>query len=177
MGFSNFIALSIMVTAAATLHKNGVTNVNTAADAARALKPLAGPFAEVIFALGILGTGLLAVPVLAGSAAYGVGEAFRWETGLDRKPREAKAFYGVIAAATAAGVLLNLSPIDPIQALFWSAVVNGLVAVPIMVLTMLMASSPAVMGDLTVGFGLKALGWLSTFAMTLAAVAMIALNV
>ena len=99
--------------------------------------------------LGIVGTGLLAVPVLAGSAAYAVGEALRWPTGLDRAPREAKAFYGVIAVATAAGVLLNFSPIDPIQALFWSAVVNGIVAVPIMIVTMLMAASPGIMGEHT----------------------------
>ena len=176
MGFSNAIALAIMVTAAATLNRSGVTTVATATEAARALEPLAGRFAEAIFALGIVGTGLLAVPVLAGSAAYAVGEAFRWPIGLDRAPREAKAFYGVIAAATAAGVLLNFSPIDPIRALFWSAVVNGVVAAPIMVLTMLMASSPKVMGAFTIGPGLKALGWLSTLAMALAALGMIALN-
>ena len=176
MGFSNFIALAIMVTAAATLHQSGHKDVQSAAEAAKALRPLAGPLAEAIFALGILATGLLAVPVLAGSAAYGVGEAFRWPTGLDRAPREAKAFYGVIAIATAAGVLLNLSPINPIQALFWSAVVNGVVAVPIMIIMMMMAASAAVMGEQTIGLGLKAVGWLSTFAMILAAVAMVALN-
>ena len=176
MGFSNIIALAIMVTAAATLHKAGVTSVNSAADAAKALEPLAGPLAEWIFAVGIVGTGLLAVPVLAGSAAYAIGEALRWPTGLDRAPRAAKAFYGVIAAATGAGVLLNFSPIDPIKALFWSAVVNGIVAVPIMIVTMLMAASPGIMGEHTIGPGLKALGWLSTLAMALAAVGMIALN-
>ena len=146
MGFSNGIALAIMVTAAATLNAAGVKNVQNAADAARALRPLAGPFAEALFALGIVGTGLLAVPVLAGSAAYGVGEALRWPTGLDRAPREAKAFYGTIAAATAAGVVLNMTPIDPIRALFWSAVVNGVVAVPIMAIMMIMAANPKVMG-------------------------------
>jgi NRAMP (natural resistance-associated macrophage protein)-like metal ion transporter len=177
MGFSNAIALAIMVTAAATLNKAGVTNVNSAADAAKALEPLAGPLAEAIFALGIIGTGLLAVPVLAGSAAYAIGEALRWPTGLDRAPREAKVFYGVIAAATAGGVLLNFSPIDPIKALFWSAVVNGVVAVPIMAVTMLMAASARIMGEHTIGQGLKALGWLSTLAMALAAVGMIALNI
>ncbi|HEY1885444.1 MAG TPA: divalent metal cation transporter [Roseiarcus sp.] len=177
MGFSNVIALAIMVTAAATLNKAGVTNVNSAADAAKALEPLAGPLAEAIFALGIIGTGLLAVPVLAGSAAYAIGEALRWPTGLDRAPREAKAFYGVIAAATAGGVLLNFSPIDPIKALFWSAVVNGVVAVPIMIVTMLMAANPRIMGQHTIGPILKALGWLSTLAMALAAAGMIALNI
>lgn len=177
MGFSNIIALAILVTAAATLNKAGVTNVDSAAEAAKALEPLAGHLAEAIFALGIIGTGLLAVPVLAGSAAYAIGEALRWPTGLDRAPREAKAFYGVVAAATAGGVVLNLSPIDPIKALFWSAVVNGVVAVPIMVVTMLMAASPRIMGEHTIGLGLKTLGWLSTLAMALAAIGMIALNV
>ena len=176
MGFSNVIALAIMITDAATLNKAGVTNVNSAADAAKALEPLAGPLAEAIFALGIIGTGLLAVPVLAGSAAYAIGEALRWPTGLDRAPREAKAFYGVIAAATAGGVLLNFSPIDPIKALFWSAVINGVVAVPIMILTMLMAANPRIMGEQTIGPALKVLGWLSTLAMALAAAGMIALN-
>jgi Mn2+/Fe2+ NRAMP family transporter len=176
MGFSNGIALAIMATAAATLHPAGVRTVKSAADAAQALKPIAGPFAEVLFAFGILGTGLLAVPVLAGSAAYGVGEAFRWRTGLDRKPGEAKAFYATIAAATAAGVILNMTPIDPMRALFWSAVVNGVVAVPIMALMMLMAANPRVMGEFVVGPTLKVLGWLSTAVMALAAGGMIVLN-
>ncbi len=175
MAFSNTIALAIMVTAAATLHVAGVTQVATAADAARALRPLAGPYAEALFALGVVGTGLLAVPVLAGSAAYGVGEAFSWPTGLDRAPNEAKAFYGAIAAATAAGVLLNFTPIDPIAALFWSAVVNGVIAVPIMALMMMMAANPRVMGPFTIGWTLKILGWLSTGAMAIAAIGMIAL--
>ena len=176
MGFSNAIALAIMVTAAATLNVAGVKNVQNAADAARALRPLAGPLAEALFALGIVGTGLLAVPVLAGSAAYGVGEAFRWPTGLDRAPKEAKAFYATIAAATAAGVILNMSPIDPIQALFWSAVVNGVVAVPIMAIMMTMAVNPKVMGEFTIGRTLRVLGWLSTAVMALAAGGMIVLT-
>ena len=177
MGFSNGIALAIMVTAAATLNVAGVKNVRSAADAARALRPLAGSFAEGLFALGIVGTGLLAVPVLAGSAAYGVGEAFRWPTELDRAPKEAKAFYTTIAAATAAGVILNFSSIDPIQALFWSAVVNGVVAVPIMAIMMTMAANPKVMGQFTIGRTLKVLGWLSTAAMALAAAGMIVLSI
>jgi NRAMP (natural resistance-associated macrophage protein)-like metal ion transporter len=177
MGFSNAIALAIMVTAAATLNVAGVKTVQTAADAARALKPLAGPFAEALFALGIVGTGLLAVPVLAGSAAYAVGEALRWPTGLARAPKKAKAFYGTIAVATLVGVLLNFSPIDPIQALFWSAVINGVVAVPIMAVMMLMASNPRVMGQFTIGQPLKVLGWLSTVVMGLAAAGMIAFSV
>ena len=176
MGFSNLIALAIMVTAAATLHVAGNTEVRTAAEAARALKPLAGPFAEALFALGIVGTGLLAVPVLAGSAAYGIGEALRWPVGLDRAPKEARAFYATIAAATAAGVLLNFTPIDPIQALFWSAVVNGVIAVPIMAVMMMMATNPKIMGAFTIGWPLKVLGWLSTAIMALAAATMIGLS-
>ena len=176
MGFSNLIALAIMVTAAATLHAAGDKNVQNAADAARALRPLAGPFAEALFALGIVGTGLLAVPVLAGSAAYGVGEAFRWPTGLDRAPKEAKAFYATIAAATVAGVLLNFTPINPIRALYWSAVINGLVAVPIMAIMMMMAANPKVMGQFTIDRPLKILGWLSTAVMALAAAGMIAFS-
>ena len=177
MGFSNIIALAIMVTAAATLNVAGVTTVQTAADAARALKPLAGSFAEALFALGIVGTGLLAAPVLAGSAAYAIGEAFRWPTGLARAPKEAKAFYGTIAVATLAGALMNLSPIDPIRALYWSAVLNGVVAVPIMAIMMLMASNPRVMGRFTIELPLKVLGWLSTAVMALAAIGMIAFMV
>jgi Mn2+/Fe2+ NRAMP family transporter len=140
------------------------------------LRPLAGPFAETLFALGIVGTGLLAIPALAGSAAYGVGEAFRWPTGLDRAPKHARAFYSAIAAATAAGVLLNFTPIDPIAALFWCAVVNGVVAVPIMALMMTMAADPKVMGAFAIGLPLRILGWLSTAAMALAAVGMIVLT-
>jgi len=173
MGFSNVIALAIMVTAAATLNVAGVTTVQTAADAARALKPLAGSFAEAVFALGIVGTGLLAVPVLAGSAAYAVGEAFRWPTGLARAPKEAKAFYATIAVATLAGALMNFSPIDPIRALYWSAVLNGVVAVPIMAVMMLMASNPKVMGQFTIELPLRVFGWLSTVVMALAAIGMI----
>jgi NRAMP (natural resistance-associated macrophage protein)-like metal ion transporter len=174
MGFSNLIALTIMVTAAATLHVNGVTDIQSSAQAAAALKPVAGAAAEFLFALGIVGTGLLAVPVLAGSAAYGLGEALRWPTGLDRKPKEAKAFYGTIAIATLIGVGLNMTPIDPIKALYWSAVINGIVAVPIMVVMMLMASQERIMGEQTIGRGLTIFGWLATAVMAVTAVAMIA---
>jgi NRAMP (natural resistance-associated macrophage protein)-like metal ion transporter len=177
MGFSNVIALAIMVTAAATLNVAGVTTVQTAADAARALRPLAGAFAEVLFALGIVGTGLLAVPVLAGSAAYAVGEALRWPTGLARAPKEAKAFYATIAVATLAGALMNFTPIEPIRALYWSAVLNGVVAVPIMAVMMLMASNSKVMGPFTIELPLRVFGWLSTIVMALAAVSMIAFMV
>ncbi len=133
MGASNIIALFIMLTTAATLHAHGVTDIQTSSQAAEALRPIAGRFAFTVFALGIIGTGLLAVPVLAGSAAYAVGEALQWPVGLGRRPGRARAFYGAITAATLVGAMLNFTPIDPIRALFWSAVINGVAAVPIMV--------------------------------------------
>lgn len=172
MAVSNLIALSILVTAAATLNTHHVTDIQSSAQAAEALEPVAGKFAELLFVIGIVGTGLLAVPVLAGSAAYGLGEAFRWPTGLARKPKDAKAFYATIAIATMLGVALNFTPINPIQALFWSAVVNGVVAVPIMVVMMLMSVNKAVMGEHTIGGWLWGLGWLSTAIMALCAIGM-----
>src|SRR5438270_9481398 len=141
MAFSNLVALAIMVTTAATLHAHGITNVQTSSQAAEALKPVAGEFAFAIFTLGIVGTGLLAVPVLAGSAAYALGEARRWPSGLSRRPGEAKAFYATIILSTLIGMAIGLSPLDPIRALFWSAVINGVVAVPVMVMIMLLTSN------------------------------------
>jgi len=173
MGVSNVIALAIMVTAAATLHAQGKTDIQSSAQAAEALQPIAGSLAQALFALGIVGTGLLAVPVLAGSAAYGVGEALKWPTGLGRKPKRAKAFYATIALATLAGVGLNFSPVNPIEALYWSAVLNGVVAVPILAIMMLMATNRAVMKDFTIGPALRILGWLTTGVMGLVAAAMI----
>jgi NRAMP (natural resistance-associated macrophage protein)-like metal ion transporter len=172
MGFSNLIALFIIVSTAATLHAAGVTDIQTAAQAAEALRPLAGDSAFLLFSLGIIGTGLLAVPVLAGSAAYAVAEAFEWKSGLDLKLLEAREFYGIIALATLGGVALDFTPIDPIKALFWSAVINGVIAVPIMVVMMLLADDPKVMGTFTVTRRLKALGWLATWTMAAAVVAM-----
>jgi NRAMP (natural resistance-associated macrophage protein)-like metal ion transporter len=172
MGLSSLVALFIMVTAAATLNAHGVTNIQTSAQAAEALRPIAGQFAFVVFALGIVGTGLLAVPVLAGSAAFAVGETFGWHVGLARKATRAKAFYGCVAAAVAAGVLMNMSPIDPIKALFWSAVINGVVAVPIMVLLMHLSSHKEAMGKFTLPPFLKIVGWIATVTMILAAAAM-----
>jgi NRAMP (natural resistance-associated macrophage protein)-like metal ion transporter len=131
MGLSNLIALFIMLTTAATLHAHGKTDIQSATQAAEALRPLAGSFAFTLFALGIVGTGLLAVPVLAGSAAYALGETFGWRVGLAREPRRAKSFYGAICAATVVGAAINFMPLDPIKALFWSAVINGVTAVPI----------------------------------------------
>ncbi len=174
MGFSNIVALAIVTTAAATLHAHGLTNIQTSAQAAEALKPVAGRFASMIFALGIIGTGLLAVPVLAGSAAYAIGETFEWKVGLGRKASAAKAFYGVIAAAVLVGGLMNFLPVDPIKALFWSAVVNGVVAVPVMVLLMLLASRQAVMGQFKIGAALRSVGWLATGVMALATIGMFA---
>jgi Mn2+/Fe2+ NRAMP family transporter len=177
MGFSQIIALSIMVTAAATLHANGITDIESSAQAAEALKPIAGPFAQILFAMGIIGTGLLAVPVLGGSAAYGVGETLKWPTGLARKPMEAKAFYATIAVATLIGAGLDFTPINPIKALYWSAVINGVVAVPVMALLMLMAAQPRIMGKETIGLTLQIFGWIATAFMALAAAAMIVTSV
>ncbi|QUD89261.1 NRAMP family divalent metal transporter [Phenylobacterium montanum] len=174
MGLSNLVALFIIVTTAATLHAHGVTDIQTSAQAAQALKPIAGPATFIVFALGIVGTGLLAVPVLAGSAAYATGEAFGWHVGLARKLGRAPSFYATIAIATLVGAGLNFTPIDPIKALFWSAVINGVVAVPVMALMMLLASRPKIMGRFALSPGLKIVGWVATAVMALAAVAMIA---
>lgn len=165
MGFSHLTALFIMVATAATLHANGVTNIESAAQAAEALRPIAGDLAFALFAIGMIGTGLLAVPTLAGSAAYAVSECFGWKEGLSRKPADAKAFYGVIALATLGGIGINLLPVDPMQALYWAAVVNGLLAPPLMLLTMLIARNPAVMGKVTISRRLAFFGWLSTAVM------------
>ena len=172
MGVSNFIALAIILTTAATLNVSGVTDVETSAQAAAALRPIAGNYAATIFALGVLGTGLLAIPVLAGSAAYAVGEARGWPTGLAREPKEAKAFYVTIVVATVVGVLLNFTPINPIKALYWCAIVNGIVAVPVMALMMMMAANAKIMGQFTIGGWLTGLGWIATGVMAVAALAM-----
>ncbi len=174
MGFSNVIALFIMLTTAATLNAHGIKDIETSSQAAEALRPIAGRLAFEIFALGVIGTGLLAVPVLAGSAAYAVGEALGWRVGLAQRPGRAPAFYGAIAVATLAGAAINFSPLDPIKALFWSAVINGVAAVPLMVMIMLMGSRSAVMGQFTLRPLLKTLGWLATAVMAAAAVGMFA---
>lgn len=174
MAFSNLIAVSIMITAAATLHAIGKTDIETSAQAAEALRPVAGAFAEFIFALGIIGTGLLAVPVLAGSAAYAIGEGRKWTVGLARKPREAVSFYAVLALSAGIGILLNFTPISPISALYWSAVINGVLAIPVMVLLMFMARRHDVMSKFVIGGPLYWLGWISTAAMTVCVVAMFA---
>ncbi|MES2087215.1 MAG: divalent metal cation transporter [Pseudomonadota bacterium] len=174
MGFSNVVALFIILTTAATLNAHGVTNIQTSAQAAEALRPIAGQATFVVFALGIVGTGLLAVPVLAGSAAYAVGEAFGWHVGLARKFGRAKGFYTTIIVATVVGAALNFTSIDPIKALFWSAVINGVVAVPVMTMMMLLASRTKVMGRFTLPLPLKLVGWAATAVMGAAAVGMFA---
>lgn len=174
MGFSNLVAFFIMLTAAVTLNRSGITNIETSAQAAEALRPLAGDLAFVLFSAGIVGTGLLAVPVLAGSAAYAVAEAFGWPIGLGRTFSNAKGFYAIIIVATLLGVALNFSSIDPIKALFWSAVINGVIAVPIMAVMMLMATRGDVMGPFVVTRRLKFLGWGATLIMGVAVFAMFA---
>jgi NRAMP (natural resistance-associated macrophage protein)-like metal ion transporter len=174
MALSNLVALSIILTTAATLHAHGVTNIQTSAQAAEALRPIAGRFVFLVFGLGIVGTGLLALPVLAGSAAYALGEAMGWHVGLARKLGRAKAFYGIIVAATVFGAILNFTPIDPMKALFWSAVVNGVVAVPVMAAMMLLSSNRAAMGEFKLPPALKVMGWVTTIVMAAAAVGMFA---
>ncbi len=172
MGFSNLIAFFIILTAAVTLHLHGITDIQTSAQAAEALRPLAGEFAFLLFTAGIVGTGLLAVPVLAGSAAYAIAESFDWRIGLGRKLMEARGFYMILIIATLLGVALNFTPIDPIKALFWSAVINGVIAVPMMVVIMLMVARPDVMGQFVVTPGLRITGWLATAVMAFAVLTM-----
>jgi len=175
MTFSNMVAFFIILSAAVTLHAHGITHLDTSSQAADALRPLAGRFTFVLFTIGIVGTGLLAVPVLAGSAAYAVGEAMKWPTGLDRKPLDAKGFYAVLAVATLIGLTLNFPVVEhythltPIKALFWSAVINGVVAVPLMIVMMLMCHNKSVMGQFTrISKPLRFMGWVATGVMTLA---------
>jgi Mn2+/Fe2+ NRAMP family transporter len=179
MGFSNLVAFFIIVAAAATLNAHGIKDVETSAQAAEALRPIAGKAAFLLFTVGIVGTGLLAVPVLAGSAAYAVGEAMKWPTGMERKPLAAKGFYAVLALSTLLGLVINfpavqrMTHLTPIKALFWSAVINGVAAVPIMVIVMLMARNRKVVGQ----FGrtskpLQWMGWIATAVMTVAAALM-----
>ena len=173
MGFSNLIAFFIILSAAVTLHVAGITQIQTSAQAAQALRPIAGDFCFLLFSLGIIGTGMLAVPVLAGATAYAVADSFGWRQGLDRKLFEATEFYAIIAFATLGGLLLDFTPIDPIKALFWSAVINGVIAVPIMIVMMLMATRVEVMGQFAIKRRLKFLGWLATAAMALVVVTML----
>jgi NRAMP (natural resistance-associated macrophage protein)-like metal ion transporter len=173
MIFSNSIAFFIILTTAAVLNANGVTNIQTAAQAAEALRPLAGELTFSLFALGIIGTGLLAIPVLAGSAAYGVAEAFGWPASLEAKAPDAINFYGIIAAATVIGFGLGFTSIDPIKMLIWSAVLNGIVAVPIMVAMMVIISKVSLMGRFKAKPWLLGFGWAGTALMAFAVIALV----
>jgi NRAMP (natural resistance-associated macrophage protein)-like metal ion transporter len=172
MALSNTIAFFIVVTTAATLHAHGLNDIQTSAQAAEALRAVAGPLTFVVFAAGIIGTGLLTLPVLAGSGAYAVGELLTWPVGLARLPLQAKAFYGVIAAATAIGVGLNFTSIDPVKALFWSAVLNGVVAVPVMIVMMHLSMRNDIMSRFTLPRALRVLGWVATGVMAVTVAAM-----
>ena len=171
---SNVVAFCIMLTAGAVLHTHGVTRIDSAAQAAEALRPIAGRWSFLLFAGGIVGTGLLAIPTLAGSVAFAVAEAFRWPKGLNRTFSEASNFYGVVAVGTLLGIGLNLTSLDPIKALYWSAVINGVVAVPVMTMVMLLASKKKVMGKFVASMRVKAGGWAATALMGIAALAMFA---
>ncbi|MBA3897914.1 MAG: divalent metal cation transporter, partial [Sphingomonadaceae bacterium] len=175
MAISNLVALAIMIATAATLHASGKATIATAADAAQALRPVAGQFAFLLFSLGIVGTGLLAVPVLAGSAAFAVGESRGWKCGLEYKPWDAVGFYMIVGLATLIGLGIDWSSLDPIKALFWSAVINGVAAVPIIVAMMLVVSKHAAMGKFTASRLLLFFGWAAAAVMAVAAVAMFAL--
>jgi NRAMP (natural resistance-associated macrophage protein)-like metal ion transporter len=174
MIFSNLIAVCIVIATAVTLNLQGITNIQTSAQAALALKPIAGEFAFVVFALGIIGTGLLAVPVLAGSAAYAVSEVFGWTAGLSHRFNEARGFYLIIISATAIGSLMSYFEVDPMQTLLWSAVVNGVIAVPIMAAMMLIGQSQALMGAYTIGKRHRFFGWSATAVMAIAVLLMFA---
>jgi NRAMP (natural resistance-associated macrophage protein)-like metal ion transporter len=174
MGMSNTVAFFIIMTTAATLHAHGQTDIQSTEQAAEALKPIAGNAAFILFSIGIIGTGLLAVPVLAGSVAYAAGELFAWPTGLEHPPGEARGFYAVIAAAIVLGVGVDLSGLDPIKALVWSAVVNGVAVVPVLVAMMIVSSRPAQMGKFVASRGQRIFGWITTLMMAAAAVAMFA---
>ena len=174
MGASNVVAFFIILTTAATLHAHGVHDIESAAQTAQALKPVAGEFAFALFALGIIGTGLIAVPVLAGSAAYAVGETMQWKTGLERKPMRARGFYAVIAVATLAGTAMNFIHVNPIKALFWTAVINGVIAVPMLAAVMLLAARESTMGKFAISGTLKTMGWITTAVMAVCVVGMVA---
>jgi Mn2+/Fe2+ NRAMP family transporter len=175
MTFSNLIAFFIILSTAGTLHVAGVTDIQTSAQAAEALRPLAGEFTFLLFSLGIIGTGMLAVPVLAGSAGYAVAEAAGWTGTLSARldKGEGRGFYGVIAASTVGGVIFCFTPTDPVKELFWSAVINGVIAVPIMAVMMLLATGKETMGENVIGPKLRWLGWIATAAMAMTVTAML----
>lgn len=171
MAVSNLVALAILVTSAATLHAAGVHQIDSAGQAAEALRPLAGNFAFVLFALGVISTGLISVPVLAGSAAYALGEWRRWPVGLPHRPRRARAFHIALVAATILGALENAFGIAPLRALLWAAILNGIVAVPVMVMIMLLATNTRIMRGVELSPRLKWFGWGATGVMAIASTA------
>jgi NRAMP (natural resistance-associated macrophage protein)-like metal ion transporter len=172
MLFCNLVFYFVIVSAGATLNVTGQTNIQSATEAAQALRPLAGNFATVLFGIGLIGAGLLAIPVLTGSAAYAVAETFNWPSGLDEKPSQAKKFYGIIALSTLVGVGIDFLGINPINALFWTAVINGVVAPPLLVVVMLVSNNKRVMGSRTNGLGTNIIGWLASAVMFAAAAGM-----
>jgi len=173
MGASNIVAFFIILTTAATLHAHGVHDIESAAQTAEALKPVAGSFASALFAMGIVGTGLLAVPVLAGSAAYAVGETMHWKSSLESKPGKARGFYAVITVATLAGTAMNFVHVNPIKALFWTAVINGVIAVPMLAAVMLVAAKPKAMGNFAISGMLRTMGWITTAVMAACVLGMV----
>jgi NRAMP (natural resistance-associated macrophage protein)-like metal ion transporter len=177
MLFSNGIALCIVLATAVTLNQHGITNILTATQAAEALRPIAGEFAFAVFALGIIGTGLLAVPVLAGSAAFAVSEVFGWKAGLSHGFHEARGFYAIIIVATVMGAIMGSLEVDPIKALIWSAIINGVISVPIMAVMMRIGQSERIMGTLTITRRHRLLGWAATGVMALAVVFMLVTSI
>lgn len=172
MGFSNLVAFFIILTTAVTLHMHGITEIQTSAQAATALRPIAGEFAFMLFSAGIIGTGMLAIPVLAGSSAYAMAGAFRWKNSLERTPMQARRFYGIITISTLIGVALGFTSINPIKALYWAAVTNGVISVPIMAVMMMMAVRAEIMGRFVISTRLQILGWLGTAVMLIVVLAM-----
>ena len=166
MFVSNLVTFFIIITAASTLGKHGVTTITSAAQVADSLVPFAGEFAALLFTLGIVGTGLLAVPVLAGSAAYAISEMFGWEEGLGKTFSQAKAFYGVIIVATLMGLLVNVTPIDPIVMLYYAAILNGLLAPPLMIIILMIGNNKKILGDRVNGILGNILGIIITFIMS-----------
>ena len=173
MLFSNGIAFCIMLATATTLHQNGITDIQTSRQAAEALRPIAGDFTFILFALGLIGTGMLAVPVLAGSAAYAVADIFQWRSGLNHRLTEARGFYAVLICATLVGTGIDFTALDPIKALLWSAITNGVVAVPIMVMMLWLGQRQEILGDYVLSWHHRTLGWLATLVMFFAVVAMV----
>jgi NRAMP (natural resistance-associated macrophage protein)-like metal ion transporter len=173
MLFCNVVFYFVILASASTLHPNGHTNIGSAAEAAQALRPFAGNAATVLFAIGLIGSGLLAVPVLTGSSAYAVAETFGWRSGLDEKPRHAKKFYAVIAISTLIGVVIDFIGINPIAALFWTAVINGLIAPPLLVVVMFVSNNKKVLGERTNGLGTNIIGWIAAAVMFAAAIGMV----